>query len=46
MYFQSNIKPQACEVIYLPPKASEVSRGRILATNQLLNTNRPQYNNQ
>ena len=41
----SNLKPMACEYIYLNPVASDASVGRILNTNQVLKTNWPQKNN-
>ena len=40
IHFLSNLKPKACDGIYLHPVANEASGGR------MLNTNRPQNNNQ
>ena len=45
-FARPNLKPWACEDIYFNPVASEPSGGCILNSNQLLNTNRPQINNQ
>ena len=46
IYLRSNLKPGACEDIYLPLVANETSGGRIVNTNQLLNTKQPQKSNQ